>query len=69
MYFCFEQFDRDSCAGDLLGRVSTPSECCFLRDRGLGGGSYVAAGDERCINCMTLTGEKRQLFTVLFILL
>ena len=70
MYFCFERFDSDSCAGALRGRVSTPSECCFLSDRGgLGGGSYVAAGDEQCINCMTVTGEIEATVHSIFVLL
>jgi hypothetical protein len=56
MFFCFEGFGG-TCSGDLLGAVSSPEDCCFTPNRnGLGGGAYVAAGDEQCRNCMDITG-------------
>ena len=58
MFFCFERFESDSCAGQLIAGVSRPEDCCFTIDRGgLGGGSFVASGDEQCFNCMNVTGE------------
>lgn len=58
MYFCFTGFEGGTCAGDLLGVVDSPPDCCFIPDRGgLGGGSFVASGEEDCISCMSQIGE------------
>ena len=59
MYFCFEAFLANTCARNLLGTTPSPEECCFSTDRGgLGGGSYVASGDEECFSCMNIIGEE-----------
>ena len=58
MFFCFEGFEAGTCSGGLIASVASPEECCFTPGRGgHGGGAYVAAGDERCFNCMTIIGE------------
>ena len=49
-----------------MGAVDSPEECCFIPGRGgLGGGSFVAGGDEDCFSCMTIIGETNNTFKLM----
>lgn len=59
-FFCFAGFDSGVCSGGIIaGPVNRPEDCCYITDRGgVNAGAYVQTGNETCINCMTVIGEK-----------